>query len=211
MKKKPVIDYGWTSFKYALILVIAVIIGITSTYLFYRKKASALYIAEELYKYEDLNISGFEEILSKDLKKELTPGIETKVILYNDDIKSFDGYLGVVEVYNSEPYARIRRSSLKYANMYYDSLTNDYTFLMNNKNNVYLYKNVILRLSPYVTEEWEDLFINYLKDVLLEVTLNNKSVMTPREINTKTEEVNRKIKAYIDANYNKAKKQRIEF
>jgi hypothetical protein len=71
--------------------------------------------------------------------------------------------------------------------MYYDSLTNDYTFLMNNKNNVYLYKNVILRLSPYVTEEWEDLFINYLKDVLLEVTLNNKSVMTPREINTKTE------------------------
>lgn len=211
MKKKPVIDYGWTSFKYALLLVIAVVIGITYTYLFYRKKASALYIAEELYKYEDLNISGFEEILSKDLKKELTPGIETKVILYNDDIKSFDGYLGVVEVYNSEPYARIRRSSLKYANMYYDSLTNDYTFLMNNKNNVYLYKNVILRLSPYVTEEWEDLFINYLKDVLLEVTLNNKSVMTPREINTKTEEVNRKIKAYIDANYNKEKKQRIEF
>jgi hypothetical protein len=211
MKKKPVIDYGWTSFKYALLLVIAVVIGITSTYLFYRKKASALYIAEELYKYEDLNISGFEEILSKDLKKELTPGIETKVILYNDDIKSFDGYLGVVEVYNSEPYARIRRSSLKYANMYYDSLTNDYTFLMNNKNNVYLYKNVILRLSPYVTEEWEDLFINYLKDVLLEVTLNNKSVMTPREINTKTEEVNRKIKAYIDANYNKKTKQRIEF
>lgn len=211
MKKKPVIDYGWTSFKYALLLVIAVVIGITSTYLFYRKKASALYIAEELYKYEDLNISGFEEILSKDLKKELTPGIETKVILYNDDIKSFDGYLGVVEVYNSEPYARIRRSSLKYANMYYDSLTNDYTFLMNNKNNVYLYKNVILRLSPYVTEEWEDLFINYLKDVLLEVTLNNKSVMTPREINIKTEEVNRKIKAYIDANYNKEKKQRIEF
>lgn len=211
MKKKPVIDYGWTSFKYALLLVIAVVIGITYTYLFYRKKASALYIAEELYKYEDLNISGFEEILSKDLKKELTPGIETKVILYNDDIKSFDGYLGVVEVYNSEPYARIRRSSLKYANMYYDSLTNDYTFLMNNKNNVYLYKNVILRLSPYVTEEWEDLFINYLKDVLLEVTLNNKSVMTPREINIKTEEVNRKIKAYIDANYNKAKKQRIEF
>ena len=146
MKKKPVIDYGWTSFKYALLLVIAVVIGITYTYLFYRKKASALYIAEELYKYEDLNISGFEEILSKDLKKELTPGIETKVILYNDDIKSFDGYLGVVEVYNSEPYARIRRSSLKYANMYYDSLTNDYTFLMNNKNNVYLYKNVILRL-----------------------------------------------------------------
>jgi hypothetical protein len=211
MKKKPVIDYGWTSFKYALLLVIAVVIGITSTYLFYRKKASALYIAEELYKYEDLNISGFEEILSKDLKKELTPGIETKVILYNDDIKSFDGYLGVVEVYNSEPYARIRRSSLKYANMYYDSLTNDYTFLMNNKNNVYLYKNVILRLSPYVTEEWEDLFINYLKDVLLEVTLNNKSVMTPREINIKTEEVNRKIKAYIDANYNKKTKQRIEF
>lgn len=211
MKKKPVIDYGWTSFKYALLLVIAVVIGITYTYLFYRKKASALYIAEELYKYEDLNISGFEEILSKDLKKELTPGIETKVILYNDDIKSFDGYLGVVEVYNSEPYARIRRSSLKYANMYYDSLTNDYTFLMNNKNNVYLYKNVILRLSPYVTEEWEDLFINYLKDVLLEVTLNNKSVMTPREINTKTEEVNRKIKAYIDANYNKESKQRIEF
>lgn len=211
MKKKPVIDYGWTSFKYALLLVIVVVIGITSTYLFYRKKASALYIAEELYKYEDLNISGFEEILSKDLKKELTPGIETKVILYNDVIKSFDGYLGVVEVYNSEPYARIRRSSLKYANMYYDSLTNDYTFLMNNKNNVYLYKNVILRLSPYVTEEWEDLFINYLKDVLLEVTLNNKSVMTPREINIKTEEVNRKIKAYIDANYNKAKKQRIEF
>ena len=211
MKKKPVIDYGWTSFKYALLLVIAVVIGITSTYLFYRKKASALYIAEELYKYEDLNISGFEEILSKDLKKELTPGIETKVILYNDEIKSFDGYLGVVEVYNSEPYARIRRSSLKYANMYYDSLTNDYTFLMNNKNNVYLYKNVILRLSPYVTEEWEDLFINYLKDVLLEVTLNNKSVMTPREINIKTEEVNRKIKAYIDANYNKEKKQRIEF
>lgn len=211
MKKKPVIDYGWTSFKYALLLVIAVVIGITSTYLFYRKKASALYIAEELYKYEDLNISGFEEILSKDLKKELTPGIETKVILYNDDIKSFDGYLGVVEVYNSEPYARIRRSSLKYANMYYDSLTNDYTFLMNNKNNVYLYKNVILRLSPYVTEEWEDLFINYLNDVLLEVTLNNKSVMTPREINIKTEEVNRKIKAYIDANYNKATKQRIEF
>jgi hypothetical protein len=211
MKKKPVIDYGWTSFKYALLLVIAVVIGITSTYLFYRKKASALYIAEELYKYEDLNISGFEEILSKDLKKELTPGIETKVILYNDDIKSFNGYLGVVEVYNSEPYARIRRSSLKYANMYYDSLTNDYTFLMNNKNNVYLYKNVILRLSPYVTEEWEDLFINYLKDVLLEVTLNNKSVMTPREINTKTEEVNRKIKAYIDANYNKESKQRIEF
>lgn len=211
MKKKPVIDYGWTSFKYALLLVIAVVIGITYTYLFYRKKASALYIAEELYKYEDLNISGFEEILSKDLKKELTPGIETKVILYNDDIKSFDGYLGVVEVYNSEPYARIRRSSLKYANMYYDSLTNDYTFLMNNKNNVYLYKNVILRLSPYVTEEWEDLFINYLKDVLLEVTLNNKSVMTPREINIKTEEVNRKIKAYIDANYNKEKKQRIEF
>lgn len=211
MKKKPVIDYGWTSFKYALLLIIAVVIGITYTYLFYRKKASALYIAEELYKYEDLNISGFEEILSKDLKKELTPGIETKVILYNDDIKSFDGYLGVVEVYNSEPYARIRRSSLKYANMYYDSLTNDYTFLMNNKNNVYLYKNVILRLSPYVTEEWEDLFINYLKDVLLEVTLNNKSVMTPREINIKTEEVNRKIKAYIDANYNKAKKQRIEF
>ena len=82
---------------------------------------------------------------------------------------------------------------------------------MNNKNKVYLYKNVILRLSPYVTEEWEDLFINYLKDVLLEVTLNNKSVMTPREINIKTEEVNRKIKAYIDANYNKAKKQRIEF
>ena len=211
MKKKPVIDYGWTSFKYALLLVITVVIGITSTYLFYRKKASALYIAEELYKYEDLNISGFEEILSKDLKKELTPGIETKVILYNDDIKSFDGYLGVVEVYNSEPYARIRRSSLKYANMYYDSLTNDYTFLMNNKNNVYLYKNVILRLSPYVTEEWEDLFINYLNDVLLEVTLNNKSVMTPREINIKTEEVNRKIKAYIDANYNKEKKQRIEF
>lgn len=211
MKKKPVIDYGWTSFKYALLLVIAVVIGITYTYLFYRKKASALYIAEELYKYEDLNISGFEEILSKDLKKELTPGIETKVILYNDEIKSFDGYLGVVEVYNSEPYARIRRSSLKYANMYYDSLTNDYTFLMNNKNNVYLYKNVILRLSPYITEEWEDLFINYLKDVLLEVTLNNKSVMTPREINTKTEEVNRKIKAYIDANYNKEKKQRIEF
>ncbi len=211
MKKKPVIDYGWTSFKYALLLVIAVVIGITYTYLFYRKKASALYIAEELYKYEDLNISGFEEILSKDLKKELTPGIETKVILYNDEIKSFDGYLGVVEVYNSEPYARIRRSSLKYANMYYDSLTNDYTFLMNNKNNVYLYKNVILRLSPYVTEEWEDLFINYLKDVLLEVTLNNKSVMTPREINIKTEEVNRKIKAYIDANYNKEKKQRIEF
>lgn len=211
MKKKPVIDYGWTSFKYALLLVIAVVIGITYTYLFYRKKASALYIAEELYKYEDLNISGFEEILSKDLKKELTPGIETKVILYNDDIKSFDGYLGVVEVYNSEPYARIRRSSLKYANMYYDSLTNDYTFLMNNKNNIYLYKNVILRLSPYVTEEWEDLFINYLKDVLLEVTLNNKSVMTPREINIKTEEVNRKIKAYIDANYNKEKKQRIEF
>ncbi len=211
MKKKPVIDYGWTSFKYALLLVITVVIGITSTYLFYRKKASALYIAEELYKYEDLNISGFEEILSKDLKKELTPGIETKVILYNDDIKSFDGYLGVVEVYNSEPYARIRRSSLKYANMYYDSLTNDYTFLMNNKNNVYLYKNVILRLSPYVTEEWEDLFINYLNDVLLEVTLNNKSVMTPREINIKTEEVNRKIKAYIDANYNKATKQRIEF
>lgn len=211
MKKKPVIDYGWTSFKYALLLVIAVVIGITYTYLFYRKKASALYIAEELYKYEDLNISGFEEILSKDLKKELTPGIETKVILYNDDIKSFNGYLGVVEVYNSEPYARIRRSSLKYANMYYDSLTNDYTFLMNNKNNVYLYKNVILRLSPYVTEEWEDLFINYLKDVLLEVTLNNKSVMTPREINIKTEEVNRKIKAYIDANYNKEKKQRIEF
>lgn len=211
MKKKPVIDYGWTSFKYALLLVIAVVIGITYTYLFYRKKASALYIAEELYKYEDLNISGFEEILSKDLKKELTPGIETKVILYNDDIKSFDGYLGVVEVYNSEPYARIRRSSLKYANMYYDSLTNDYTFLMNNKNNVYLYKNVILRLSPYVTEEWEDLFINYLKDVLLEVTLNNKSVMTPREINIKTEEVNRKIKAYIDANYNKKTKQRIEF
>ncbi|MBQ2409040.1 MAG: hypothetical protein II309_06365, partial [Bacilli bacterium] len=68
MKKKPVIDYGWTSFKYALLLVIAVVIGITSTYLFYRKKASALYIAEELYKYEDLNISGFEEILSKDLK-----------------------------------------------------------------------------------------------------------------------------------------------
>ena len=132
MKKKPVIDYGWTSFKYALLLVIAVVIGITYTYLFYRKKASALYIAEELYKYEDLNISGFEEILSKDLKKELTPGIETKVILYNDEIKSFDGYLGVVEVYNSEPYARIRRSSLKYANMYYDSLTNDYTFLMNN-------------------------------------------------------------------------------
>ena len=211
MKKKPVIDFGWTSFKYALLLVIAVVIGITYTYLFYRKKASALYIAEELYKYEDLNISGFEEILSKDLKKELTPGIETKVILYNDEIKSFDGYLGVVEVYNSEPYARIRRSSLKYANMYYDSLTNDYTFLMNNKNNVYLYKNVILRLSPYVTEEWEDLFINYLKDVLLEVTLNNKSVMTPREINIKTEEVNRKIKAYIDANYNKEKKQRIEF
>lgn len=211
MKKKPVIDYGWTSFKYALLLVIAVVIGITYTYLFYRKKASALYIAEELYKYEDLNISGFEEILSKDLKKELTPGIETKVILYNDEIKSFDGYLGVVEVYNSEPYARIRRSSLKYANMYYDSLTNDYTFLMNNKNNVYLYKNVILRLSPYVTEEWEDLFINYLKDVLLEVTLNNKSVMTPREINIKTEEVNRKIKAYIDANYNKKTKQRIEF
>ena len=211
MKKKPVIDYGWTSFKYALLLVIAVVIGITYTYLFYRKKASALYIAEELYKYEDLNISGFEEILSKDLKKELTPGIETKVILYNDEIKSFDGYLGVVEVYNSEPYARIRRSSLKYANMYYDSLTNDYTFLMNNKNNVYLYKNVILRLSPYVTEEWEDLFIKYLKDVLLEVTLNNKSVMTPREINIKTEEVNRKIKAYIDANYNKKTKQRIEF
>jgi hypothetical protein len=51
MKKKPVIDYGWTSFKYALLLVIAVVIGITSTYLFYRKKASALYIAEELYKY----------------------------------------------------------------------------------------------------------------------------------------------------------------
>ena len=211
MKKKPVIDYGWTSIKYALLLVIAVVIGITYTYLFYRKKASALYIAEELYKYEDLNISGFEEILSKDLKKELTPGIETKVILYNDDIKSFNGYLGVVEVYNSEPYARIRRSSLKYANMYYDSLTNDYTFLMNNKNNVYLYKNVILRLSPYVTEEWEDLFINYLKDVLLEVTLNNKSVMTPREINIKTEEENRKIKAYIDANYNKKTKQRIEF
>ena len=35
--------------------------------------------------------------------------------------------------------------------------------------------------------------------------------MTPREINIKTEEVHRKIKAYIDANYNKEKKQRIEF
>lgn len=211
MKKKPVIDYGWKSFKYAMLLLIIIVVGIAYTYFYYRKKAGALYIAEQLFEYKDLNISGFEEILSKDLKMELTPGIQTKVILYNNDIKSFDEFLGTIEVYDSEPYARIRRSTLKYSNMYFDSITSDYTFLMNNKNKVYLYKNVILRLSPYVSEEWENLFIKYLKEVLLDVTLNNKSVMTPREISIKTEEVNRKIKAYIDGKYDKNKKERIEF
>lgn len=211
MKKKPVIDYGWKSFKYAILLLIIIVVGIAYTYFYYRKKAGALYIAEQLFEYKDLNISGFEEILSKDLKMELTPGIQTKVILYNNDIKSFDEFLGTIEVYDSEPYARIRRSTLKYSNMYFDSITSDYTFLMNNKNKVYLYKNVILRLSPYVSEEWENLFIKYLKEVLLDVTLNNKSVMTPREISIKTEEVNRKIKAYIDGKYDKNKKERIEF
>ena len=211
MKKKPVIDYGWKSFKYAMLLLIIIVVGIAYTYFYYRKKAGALYIAEQLFEYKDLNISGFEEILSKDLKMELTPGIQTKVILYSNDIKSFDEFLGTIEVYDSEPYARIRRSTLKYSNMYFDSITSDYTFLMNNKNKVYLYKNVILRLSPYVSEEWENLFIKYLKEVLLDVTLNNKSVMTPREISIKTEEVNRKIKAYIDGKYDKNKKERIEF
>ena len=211
MKKKPVIDYGFKPLLYIIICLILIIIVTLSTYFLYRKKAAALFIAEKLYEYKDLNISGYKEILSKDLKEELTPGIETKVILYSDEIKSFNGFLGSVEVYNDESYARIRRSSLKYTNMYYDSISTDYTFLMNNKNKVYLYKNVILRLSPYTSDELEQLFIYNLKNILEDITLSSKPIMNSKEINTKTEEVNRKIKAYIDANYNVNKKERIEF
>ena len=210
-KKKPVINYGFKTLKYAFLFIFLLVTTAAVTYLFYREKAGALYIAESLYSYKDLNISSYEEILSKDINKTLAVGIKSKVLLYNDDIQTFDNFIGSVEVYQSEPLARIRRSTLKYSNQYMNTLTDDYIYLMNNTYKVYLYKNVILRLSSYVTEEQEELFYLYLKEILADVTFNNESVMTPREINDKTIEVNSHIKAFIDSEFNINDKRRLEY
>jgi hypothetical protein len=66
-------------------------------------------------------------------------------------------------------------------------------------------------LSSYVTEEQEETFYDSLKEILSDVTINNESVMTPREINEKTEEVNAKIKAFIDSEFDINDKERIEY
>lgn len=210
-KKKPEINYGFSTLKYALLFVFLILATTVVTYLFYREKAGALFIAEQLYADKKLNISSYKEVLSKDMNKNLAVGLKSKVLLYNDDIQTFDNFIGSVEVYQSEPLARIRRSTLKYSNKYINSLTDDYIYLMNNTYKVYLYKNVILRLSSYVTEEQEETFYNSLKEILSDVTLNNEFVMTPREINEKTEEVNAKIKAFIDSEFDINDKERIEY
>ena len=79
------------------------------------------------------------------------------------------------------------------------------------------YRNKIL---PYLVDDIYEMLkkvekyaneYNSLKEILSDVTLNNESVMTPREINEKTEEVNAKIKAFIDSEFDINDKERIEY